>query len=198
MSSCVTYTGATNITVATEDCGTIGLQIGVLVAWDKHQCVELSTGIVFDFIPDLSSAPRAWWVQTACLLRLFTVDSVELNIRQNSGFITRTKWIYFNCALCLSSSWSSGGNCPYFVYFVGIVICHCDSLTSIFTSCDNNFAIVTSGDYDFAIFHWPRSVTYFCEHVNSFIVGELLNKIMAQGFIGNIGEFDSNKELFEN
>ena len=59
MSSCVTYTGATNITVATEDCGTSGLQIGVLVAWDKHQCVELSTGIVFDFIRDLSSVPRA-------------------------------------------------------------------------------------------------------------------------------------------
>ena len=198
MSSCVTYTGATNITVATEDCGTIGLQIGVLVAWDKHQCVELSTAIVFDFIRDLSSVPRAWRVQTACVLRLFTVDSVELNIRQNSGFIARTKWIYSNCVLCVSSSWSPGGNCPYFVYFVGIVIRHCDSLTSIFTSGDNNFAILTSGDYNFAIFHWPRSVTYFCEHVNSFIVGELLNKIMAQGFIGNIGEFDSSKELFEN
>ena len=41
-------------------------------------------------------------------------------------------------------------------------------------------------------------MTYFCEHVNYFIVGELLKKFMAQGFIGNIGEFDSSKELFEN
>ena len=74
-------------TVATEDCGTIGLQIGVLVAWDKHQCVELSTGIVFDFIRDLSSVPRAWRVQTACV--------AAVHCRLGRTEYSSKQWIYY-------------------------------------------------------------------------------------------------------
>ena len=80
MSGCVTYTGATNITVATEDCGTIGLQIGVWVAWDKHQCVVSRELCSISFV-----TYRQYHVRDGC--RLHVCCGCSLSTWQNWIFV---------------------------------------------------------------------------------------------------------------